>query len=203
MIRIAAAAPTRSVTPESAISGVLGLRPRSASFTTSSTACFGSFKGSATVVPYPSRWLATHVVAVGSGHGDRGPRAALLHGRRRSRRAHRARPARAPHRLRARPAGVGAQGVLRAARAQAATRQTRRRGDRPLRPERARGRLSPQTGPAPLPGLDGAARAGALRDARRLVRRDAPDDLAPVALQPCPARKASAPPPLTQHARAE
>src|SRR2546423_6010525 len=174
MIRIAAAAPTRSVTPESAISGVLGLRPRSASFTTSSTACFGSFKGSATVVPYPSRWLATHVVAVGSGHGDRGPRAALLHGRRRSRRAHRAGPARAPHRLRARPAGVRAQGVLRAARAQAAARQPRRRGDRPLRPERARGGVPPQAGLAPLPRLDGAARAGALRDARRRVRRARP-----------------------------
>src|SRR5919201_1439285 len=49
-ITIAAAAPTRSVTPESAMNGVRSLRPRLA-----------SLKGSAMVVAYPAGCLATHV----------------------------------------------------------------------------------------------------------------------------------------------
>src|ERR671936_770394 len=49
-ITIAAAAPTRSVTPESARNGVRSLRPR-----------LVSFSGSDTLVAYPAGWLATHV----------------------------------------------------------------------------------------------------------------------------------------------
>ena len=53
-------------------------------------------------------------------------RPAPLHRQRRGRRAPRRGAARAPHRLRPRPAGPGAEGLLGAARAEAADRQSRR-----------------------------------------------------------------------------
>ena len=96
---------------------------------------------------------------------------APLHRQRRGRRAPRRGAARAPHRLRPRPAGPGAEGLLGAARAEAADRQSRRKRDRGHGPRRARPRIPGAAGAPSLPRDDGDADAGALCRHRNGLRR--------------------------------
>ena len=80
----------------------------------------------------------------------------------------RRRSERAAHRLRARPAGARAEGLLRARRccASASATSTRRASPR-CRSDELEAVFKRATGDPSLPGLDGGSRAGAVRDARR------------------------------------
>ena len=98
----------------------------------------------------------------------RSARAAPLHRERRGGRAARARAARAPDRLRPRPAGAGSEGVLLAARADAADRPARRGAHRRHGSGRARGRRSASD------RRSTASRARWRRECRSSARRSSP-----------------------------
>src|SRR6266542_2074906 len=98
----------------------------------------------------------------------RGP---VLHGRRCRERVDREEPARTADRLRARPAGHGADGIHRSTEAPATPRRPRCRRDRRHGPGRARGGVPREARDTPLPRQHGEARSGALRDDRERVRR--------------------------------
>ena len=70
--------------------------------------------------------------------------------------------------VRDRPAGAGAEGVRRAARAEGASRHARPEEAREARP---RAGVPREAGDPPVPGLDGRPRAGARRRRRRGLRR--------------------------------
>ena len=106
-----------------------------------------------------------------STHGRDPPHAPLLHGRRRGRPLPGRGAAGTAGRVRPRPAGDSAEGLLRPARDPAQARHVRRRGHRRDRPGRAGGDLPAEAGHPPLPGEHGRARAGALRRGRRGLRR--------------------------------
>ena len=82
-----------------------------------------------------------------------------------------AEPARAADRVRARPAGDGAEGVLVAARALEAARRARRREIAAMDPDELEAVFREKPALHRFPGEHGAARAGALRRDRERVRR--------------------------------
>src|SRR5829696_5240156 len=103
--------------------------------------------------------------------GSNRARRTALHRQRGGRPADRCRAAGAPDRVRARPAGAGADGLFGAAEAQAAPRPARSGRDRAARPRAARRALPREAGNPPLPREHGEAGPGARRRRRRGVRR--------------------------------
>ena len=104
-------------------------------------------------------------------------RGALLHRFGRGQPTDRVRAARAPDRVRDRPAGHRPAGVLGTAQAEGADRHAGRARDRDDGSCDARGGVPPDARDPPLPSRDGGAGAGALSGRRRRVRRQRRADL--------------------------